>query len=296
MVSIIICTYNRSFLLGKCLDSLIYQINTEDEVIVIDNKSSDDTHTVMKRYQERHTFLKYFNEPKTGLSHARNRGAKEARGDWLLYIDDDAVAFPNLMERFKFICNNYDFDCFGGTHIGYFIDKKPKWLNAEFGNMKNPLNQMGYLTKPLLTGGLFAIKKSVLFDVGLFKIDLGMKGNVIGYAEEDEIQKKLLNKGFILGFDPEFKIHHPVLKHKLALMWHLRSAFAHGRDGEKSRNEYQLWSTILLLLKSTVALLMKLPIYLFKTLLKENYYWQNAVLDSFSPIFYRWGQVKSKLL
>ena len=104
------------------------------------------------------------------------------------------------------------------------------------------------------------------------------------------------NKGFILGFDPEFKIYHPVLRHKLALMWHLKSAFAHGRDGEKSRNEYQLWSTILLLLKSTVALIIKLPIYLFKTVLKENYYWQNAVLDSFSPIFYRWGQVKSKFL
>jgi glycosyltransferase involved in cell wall biosynthesis len=275
---------------------LISQIYTEDEVIVIDNKSTDDTHTLVKRYQERNSFIKYFYEPETGLSHARNRGAKEANREWLLFIDDDALAFPDLMERFKFICNNYDFDCFGGTHIGYFIDKKPKWLNAEFGTMKNPLDQIGYLNKPLLTGGLFAIKKSVLFDVGLFNIDLGMKGNVIGYAEEDEIQKRLLMRGFRLGFDPEFKIYHPVLKHKLALIWHLKSSFAHGRDGEKSRKEYNLADTIFLLLRSSAALIIKLPFYLLKGVAVKDYYWQNAVLDSIGPIFYRCGQVNSKFL
>jgi len=296
MLSIIICTYNRSSLLGKCLDSLIIQIYQQYEVIVIDNKSIDDTQVLVKRYQERNTFLKYFYEPKTGLSHARNRGAKESKGEWLLYIDDDAIALPNLLERFKFICNNYDFDCFGGTHMGYFIDPKPKWLNAEYGNMKNPLDQIGYLTKPLLTGGLFAIKKSVLFDIGLFNENLGMKGNNIGYAEEDEIQQRVLKLGYKLGFDPEFKIFHPVLRHKLKLMWHLKSAFAHGRDGEKTRNEYNLLDTILMLIKSSAALIIKLPFYLMKGLAQNNYYWQNAVLDSFSPIFYRWGQIKSKIL
>ena len=296
LLSIVVCTYNRSRLLKKCLDSILSQVTNEIEIIIIDNNSSDDTKRVVDSFSSKLPKVRYFFEPKIGLSHARNRGAKEANGDWLLYIDDDAIAFPNLLNRFIFICSNYDFDCFGGTHIGYYDDPKPKWLNSEFGNMINPLHQIGYLSRPLLTGGLFAIKKSSLIEVGLFNENLGMKGSNIGYAEEDEIQKKLLNKGFILGFDPEFKIYHPVLRHKLALMWHLKSAFAHGRDGEKSRNEYQLWSTILLLLKSTVALIIKLPIYLFKTVLKENYYWQNAVLDSFSPIFYRMGQVKSKLL
>jgi len=293
--SIIICTFNRFRLLINCIDSLLPQINPDIEIIVVDNQSSDDTAQVVKGYNSRCENIRYIYEPVTGLSHARNRGAKEAAGEWLLYIDDDALAFPDLIDRFKYICNNYDFDCFGGTHLGYFIDTKPKWLNAEFGTMKNPLHQIGKLTKPHLTGGLFAIKKSVLFNVGMFNINFGMKGHKIGYAEEDEIQNRLLESGYKLGFDPEFKIYHPVLQHKLELIWHLKSAYAHGRDGEKSRNEFDIATTIYLLSRSSAALFYKFPVCFIRSLIQKEYYWQNAVLDSFSPIFYRFGQIKSKM-
>ena len=92
-ISVIICTFNRSYLLKTCLDALIKQSATwsEFEVIIVDNNSLDDTSIVATEFTSKYPHFRYVVESQIGLSFARNTGFKNARTEWVLYIDDDIV-------------------------------------------------------------------------------------------------------------------------------------------------------------------------------------------------------------
>jgi glycosyltransferase involved in cell wall biosynthesis len=90
-ISAIICTHNREEYLGAAIDSLLEQDFYSYEVIVVDNASSDRTREIVEERLS-NPRLNYVYEPVTGLSVARNTGAKEARAPILAYLDDDAVA------------------------------------------------------------------------------------------------------------------------------------------------------------------------------------------------------------
>ncbi|PSN15523.1 glycosyltransferase, partial [filamentous cyanobacterium CCP5] len=90
LISVIICTHNRDSYLGLAIASALGQDFGGFEVIVVDNASTDSTRTVVESFDD--SRLIYLYEPVLGLSVARNRGATEAQGEILLYLDDDAKA------------------------------------------------------------------------------------------------------------------------------------------------------------------------------------------------------------
>ncbi|MGB5916428.1 MAG: glycosyltransferase family A protein, partial [Phormidesmis sp.] len=98
LISAIICTHNREQYLGAAIDSLLAQTLDCYEIIVVDNASTDATAAIAKSRVDSaannaaNTKVRYIYEPTLGLSVARNRGAKEAQGEILAYLDDDAEA------------------------------------------------------------------------------------------------------------------------------------------------------------------------------------------------------------
>src|SRR5215813_2754931 len=92
-LTVIICTYNRSKGLEACLTDLRDQCAEADlewEVLVIDNNSVDSTETVLQSLSRNFPRpLRWVKEIKQGLSHARNRGIQEARGDYVAFTEDD---------------------------------------------------------------------------------------------------------------------------------------------------------------------------------------------------------------
>ncbi|MGB4841166.1 MAG: glycosyltransferase family 2 protein, partial [Saprospiraceae bacterium] len=133
LLSIVICTYNREELLKKCLNSLIFQMNENIEIIIVDNNSIDETYSIASEFKKSNSNIRYVLEPINGLSNARNRGIKESKSDWILYLDDDGVAFPNLVDRALYLVERGDFDCVGGMYYGYADGEKPKWFPTYFG-------------------------------------------------------------------------------------------------------------------------------------------------------------------
>lgn len=98
-LSIITVTKNRSQLLTLCLNSLIGQCKKGDEIIIID-ASSDDTPNVVARLSTKLP-LKYIRYLKPGYPAFYNKAAKAAKGDILVFYDDDCVAAPNFLTSIR---------------------------------------------------------------------------------------------------------------------------------------------------------------------------------------------------
>ena len=101
-ISIIIPTFNGASRIENCLDALLNQTTESDaEILVIDDGSTDNTAIVVTRYSN----VRLITQQNAGPAAARNRGAEEARGTIILFTDDDCVPTPEwvaaLTEPFK---------------------------------------------------------------------------------------------------------------------------------------------------------------------------------------------------
>src|SRR5215510_12607197 len=99
-VSVVIPTKNRCALLVEAIERVECQTVRREhyEVIVIDNDSSDDTRTVLEQKAKVYPNLKFGAQEKPGAAATRNAGLRLAKGDLILFIDDDVQAEPSLVE------------------------------------------------------------------------------------------------------------------------------------------------------------------------------------------------------
>ena len=99
MLSIIIPTLNEGDHIHKLMDSIAKQKFDDYEVIVVDGKSVDNTRDIIKKYKKKIKKLKIIIEPKRGIPLARNIGAKNAKGDYYLFLDADVVLGKDFLEK-----------------------------------------------------------------------------------------------------------------------------------------------------------------------------------------------------
>ncbi len=282
-LTIVVCTRNRAFILGECLDSLFRQSASGDEyqVLVVDNSSTDGTAGLLRNYQKRYPPLRYVKCEKIGLSHARNLGWQESATPWVGYVDDDARVPYNYVEKALGIIFTGQFDCFGGTYYAWFRYGKPRWLPKDFGNKPILRTELGYINEgEHLSGGIFFCERSWLVQLDGFKAYLGMSDK-IGYGEEDDLQQRLRLAGGRIGYDPGFYIDHCVLPHKLKLEWHLRSAYRHGLTTQLYNKRKSLPQLVYWLFRTTIlGLFKRLPLSLKRSFVDQDIYWQNIVLET----------------
>ena len=102
-ISIIIPMYNVAHFLPTCVQSVIDQHMKKHsfEVLMIDDGSPDESRSVAEGLAEKHTFIKVFSQKNKGLGGARNLGIKNAKGNYLIFLDADDVliaeAIPDLL-------------------------------------------------------------------------------------------------------------------------------------------------------------------------------------------------------
>ncbi|NOQ77328.1 MAG: glycosyltransferase, partial [Methylococcaceae bacterium] len=94
-VSIIIPTFNRSALLERALESVNKQTVSDYEIIVVDDGSTDNTAEMI---QTKFPEVQYVLQPNRGVSSARNKGLKLAKGQWLAFLDSDDEWLPDKLE------------------------------------------------------------------------------------------------------------------------------------------------------------------------------------------------------
>ena len=94
MLSVVVPTYNRAPVLARCLDALAAQDPPPGEVVVVDDGSTDDTPAVLA---ERRDSIRIVRQDNGGRAAAKNAGVDAARGDVVLFLDDDVIATPGLV-------------------------------------------------------------------------------------------------------------------------------------------------------------------------------------------------------
>lgn len=238
VLTIVVCTYNREEWLPGCLSSLEQQCADDTvEVLVIDNNSTDATPRIAHEFTDRLPNFKYIFEGTQGLSHARNRGFKEAFGQFVAYIDDDARAHPDWVNAIiHFFETHPDASGAGGQHNAFSLVPIPAWFPKEYG-CRSLGNETRLLQKgEWISGTNMVFRKSALIDVGGFDTSIGMSGDKVSYGEETNLTLKMLKRGMQIYYCAEMCVDHAILPYKLKLRWLLRSNFANGYDGVSTFN------------------------------------------------------------
>ncbi|WP_245828401.1 glycosyltransferase family 2 protein [Solemya elarraichensis gill symbiont] len=93
-ISVIIPTFNRAATLSRAIDSVIAQTHTADEIIIVDDGSTDETQQLLANYPQ----LKVIRQQNLGVSAARNLGIAKASGEWIAFLDSDDAWLPTKLQ------------------------------------------------------------------------------------------------------------------------------------------------------------------------------------------------------
>jgi glucosyl-dolichyl phosphate glucuronosyltransferase len=236
-VSIIICTYNRCAVLKKTLASLDEMRVPGEihwELLIVDNNSTDETPQVVSEFARMTRInVRCVLEMAQGLSHARNRGIQEAKGDLIVFTDDDITVdrfwLGELIEAFE----SADAIAAGGKVIPQWSSPKPKWF---YENRPYSLNlllahfDLGDETSEASVppcGANMAFRRAAFLKYGLFRTDLGRYKNVLISGEDTEFFVRLLTAGEKIAYSSRAIVYHPVPKERTEKHY-AQSFFFHG--------------------------------------------------------------------
>lgn len=88
-ISVIIPVYNSGNKIRRCIDSIVPQLDAEDEVLLLNDGSTDETHTILRRLEGEYGQIRVIDKKNEGVARTRNLGIREAQGEYICFIDND---------------------------------------------------------------------------------------------------------------------------------------------------------------------------------------------------------------
>ncbi len=220
MISIVIATWNRGERLTRTLDSLAAQTLPPDEweAVVVNNNSTDDTATVFARHAAAHPALRVrmVDEPRQGLSWARNKGLEEARGEIIVMIDDDEEANPEALAAWRdFFATHLGAVAAGGPMIARYEQERPPWMSrytealaASTINLRGRVRRFPRGRYPI--GGNMAFRREIFNRVGWFDTSLGRTGRALLGGEEKDLFGRIAAAGGEIWWVPATAVDHVI--------------------------------------------------------------------------------------
>jgi glycosyltransferase involved in cell wall biosynthesis len=191
MVSIIVPVYNVAPYLRDCLDSIISQTFTDWEGILVDDGSTDESGAICDEYAARDQRFRVIHQTNIGLTGVRNVGLKEARGEFIAWVDSDDMVHPKWLETQHDIITTHDCDiavveyrnCFNGL----MSDADVAIKDAEFIPLCHAIDNV-------LNSGIKGFNSSVC-DKMYRKAFIGDSTFVIDRAEDLDFNLQMILKG-----------------------------------------------------------------------------------------------------
>jgi glucosyl-dolichyl phosphate glucuronosyltransferase len=234
LVSVVVCTHNRAADAQRCVAAAAAQVAALGwELLVIDSASSaEHTQRLAGLAGQHGVMLSRLEQP--GLSVARNRGAELAHGEWIAYLDDDAIVQPGWAEQLGAVLRAQPPSV---AMVGGRIEPSwpagatgaqvtPRWLlmlscveSAETGRVADGHN---------ICGANFAIRRSALAAAGGFPSALGRVGGRLISGEESFVIRRLQQVGLDAVYDPRFVVLHCIEPQRLTRAWIAQRAYWEG--------------------------------------------------------------------
>ncbi len=224
LITVAICTRNRAALLEKAVRSVLPQLAGDTELLIADSASTDETPAVAARLASSGPRITIYREAKPGISTARNAALKQARGEFVLFLDDDETAEPDWLatyQRFLSAPPSEKIAVVGGAVLNEYEIALPRWANvgATFncGDLPKCLPYRGSLY-----GGNAAYRRETALAVGMFDTQLSR-------GEDSDLMLRLQDAGHEIWWLPGAAIRHFVSARRMKFRWMMRGRFNDGR-------------------------------------------------------------------
>ena len=261
-ISIVICTHNRSSDAIECLEALLRPKPTGVEIIVVDSGSSEDHASAVQKYARTSALIRYLRMDVAGTSLARNAALNAASGDWIWWLDDDAIPTADWpVKIFDAIARaDPSIAVIGGKIVPEFEDgSDPSKLTDRWRLLLSCIedNEPGYLSEGAnVASANMLMRKTVALVAGGFPEELGRGPKQKVTGEESLLIEKIEDRGFRCAYDPDFAVLHKVSSERLTREWIGERAYWEGhvrykvltRSSPKlplSLNPIKLWASIL---------------------------------------------------
>jgi glycosyltransferase involved in cell wall biosynthesis len=236
-ISVVVCTRNRSSLLGRVCEEVLRQDlpGGRWELVIVDNGSTDDTVDIARAVESEHPEkVRVVRESVVGLSAARNRGVREARGEAVVFLDDDAFPVAGWLAGLaRALCED-GVQCAGGPVDPQFQGELPDWFLGRFlpylsaWDLGDSERELTYDEYP--RGANIGFRREVFDEAGLFSTHLGRKGSDLLSCEEIELCLRIERLGGRIRYVPESRIRHLIDAERISRRWLARRFEAQGKS------------------------------------------------------------------
>lgn len=234
MVTIAICTYRRPSGVRQCLASLASMerpAGLDVEVVVVDNDAAgsarDSVHAVASDYP---LPLRYFCEPLSGVSHARNRCLREAHGEWVAFVDDDEYVETAWLVELWNAARAGDADGIFGPVVPEFEGEPPLWLLTSGAHQRPRLTTGTPMRWGNCRSGNVIFRRSLFVENGSFDPRFAASG-----GEDSDFFWRCMATGAKLSWCDEAVVRERVPTSRMTRAWVLRRAFNGGRTFARLR-------------------------------------------------------------
>ncbi len=217
-ISAIISTYNRAHFLEGLFESVLAQSIPKDrfEVVIVNNNCTDDTEEKCRRFIANNpdVLVKYCVETQQGLSFGRNRGVAESAGEFVTFLDDDAVIAPDFLEQtIVFFRRKPEVSALGGKILLKYLNGKPAWYNPYLASLLGFFDKGDVempFRKDYFRGSNMSFKKSLFEKYDGFNTSLGRVGKQLYGNEEKELFYRFKEQGEEMWYVPSAVVYHLV--------------------------------------------------------------------------------------
>lgn len=233
-LSLIICTRNRSDMIGDVLECAMNQTLSSEkyEVIIVDESTNDETAQIALNYPT----VKYIKQKSLGLSNSRNEGIEASNGDIIVFVDDDVVFDEHYLENILFCFENSKLkpDFLGGkTHIR-FLTAKPDWIQCSllgilaYSDYGEEECYYDLHLKHIPYGCNMAVKRSCILKIGGFSDIIKRFDITLAENEDVIVGNRLRQEGFNIVYSPKMFLYHRMPEIRLTYAYYKKRFLSQG--------------------------------------------------------------------